>query len=442
MDEASEKIGDAFVRFGILDPNKLSRCMERQRDLRSEGKNSRLGQIAVQFGFATPAQVRRVLAHEGTAILRCPKCDLRYTVKGFQANRRYRCGQCKQYLEFSLDDNLETENEAQPTFEEAPAVPAQNKDPFVGRTLGSYRLSRLLGKGGMGVVYLGEHVETKEKAAVKILAQEFGKIPSIVARFKREAAAGERMDHPCICQVYDMDTQDGYAYIVSEFVEGVSLEDLVPRERRLDAKRTISIMADLLSALEHAHGKGVVHRDIKPGNVLITPEGRAKLIDFGLAMDQEAQTVLTLTGKVMGTPSFMSPEQAKGERGGPESDLYACGVLTFYLLSGKRPFEGRNLVQVLQKHVHEPVPSLKAIVPDVPASLENFVVRMMAKEPKDRPRTPGVALKELTGTGEEQALPEFVAKPGGGQGRGFPWMWVLVLLEIAAAGAMLWLIFG
>src|SRR6185295_14781591 len=150
-----------------------------------------------------------------------------------------------------------------------------------------------------------------------------------------------------------------------------------------------------LAGLHHAHERGVIHRDIKPANVLLTSAGRAKVIDFGLAKDAEAQTILTLSGNVVGTPAYMAPEQARGEGSGPPADLYSCGILSFLLLTGRKPFEGKSLVDTLNKQINDPLPSIRETSPEVPQVLEDVIKKMCAKEPKKRHESPEHAVAAL-----------------------------------------------
>lgn len=380
MGAETQRVGDIFVRFGLLDGDRLQRVLARQRELRSQGRPARIGEVAVELGLLKPEQVKRVLAHEGTAILACPQCDRRYTIPQFQANRRYKCGDCKIYLDFPKDNKIASTATAPPQVEAGPPPTPSSKE----QTYGPYKLIRLIGKGGMGSVYLAEHGETKKQIALKILAEQFSKIPDVVKRFKREATAGGKLEHPNIVQIYDIDQQGTSFYIVSEFVDGLGLEKLMLKEKRLAPERAAKIMRGVFAGLQHAHECGIVHRDIKPANILLTSSEEAKLIDFGIAKDAESQTVLTLAGSVLGSPSYMSPEQAQGNEVGPSTDLYAAGVVFFVLLTGKKPYEGRNLVETLTMHVREPVPSLRAIAPEVPESFEKIVHRLMAKEPAKR----------------------------------------------------------
>src|SRR4029078_7338797 len=178
-------------------------------------------------------------------------------------------------------------------------------------------------------------------------------------------------------------------------VDGGSLIDLIMKEKKIAPARTVEIMSDILAGLGHAHQRGVIHRDIKPANVLLTAEGRAKVIDFGLAKDAEAQTILTLSGNVVGTPAYIAPEQARGDGSGPLADLYSCGILMFLLLTGRKPFEGKRLVDTLKKQITAPVLSTRELSPEVPEKLEEVVRKMCAKEPAKRHASPLLAISAL-----------------------------------------------
>ena len=365
--------------------------------------------------------------------LRCPSCNRRYAVPDYQPTRRYKCSACRVYLERAAEPK-------------APAGPQVRKDPYEGRSFGEYRLLRRLGKGGMGLVYLGEQAGTGRKVAVKVLTEEISRMPGLQKRFEREGTASARLEHPNIAATLHMGQEGSSAYIVTEYVDGGSLEDLMQREKRLVPDRMVAVLGDVLSGLQHAHERGVTHRDIKPGNILMTSDGRAKVIDFGLAMDAEALSILTVSGTVMGTPSFMSPEQAKGERGGPGSDQYSCGILGWYMLTGRKPFEGKGIMDILMKQVNNPLPSARALNPDVTPALEKVLVRMTDKEPSrryDSAASAAAALKRSVG----QAVPEAPepepareAAPGG-EGRGSRdniWIWGLIGAGVGILAALAW----
>jgi serine/threonine-protein kinase len=190
-------------------------------------------------------------------------------------------------------------------------------------------------------------------------------------------------------------------------VDGGSLVDYIVKEKKVAPVRMVEIMSDILAGLHHAHERGVTHRDIKPANVLLTSQGRAKVIDFGLAKDAEAQTILTLSGNVVGTPAYMAPEQARGEGSGPPADLYSCGILSFLMLTGRKPFEGKSLVDTLNKQINDPLPPIRDVTPECPEALEEVVRKMCAKEPGRRHKSPNeaiVALRRSVGLPVDESL--------------------------------------
>ena len=377
----------------------------------------------------------------GTAVLRCGSCNRRYTVPDYVPTRRYKCSACLVYLERVADA-------ADP---KGPPGVAVRKDPFEGRRFGEYRLLRRLGKGGMGLVYLGERDSDGLKVAVKILSEEISRMPGIQKRFEREGTASARLEHPSIAVTLHMGQEGASAYIIAEYVDGGSIEDLLLREKRLAPERMAAVIGDVLSGLHHAHERGITHRDIKPGNILMTSDGRPKLIDFGLAMDAEAQSIITVTGTVMGTPSFMSPEQAKGERGGPLSDQYSCGILGWTLLTGRKPFEGKGIMDILMKQVNEPLPSARALVPAVPPEMEKVLARMTDKDPARRYFSAAAAASALRRSAglpapevpePEPALAPASAEeapaPSGRRLRDSVWFWGAIGGGIGVLAALAW----
>ena len=251
---------------------------------------------------------------------------------------------------------------------------------------GRYELQRRVGRGGMAEVYLARDRLLDRPVAIKILFPEFATDPSFVARFRREAQSAANLNHPNIVGVYDWGKERGTYYIVMEYVDGRSVSDILRADGPLEAKRAAGIAADVAAALGFAHRKGVVHRDVKPGNVLITSNGEVKVADFGIAraMTSSSEENLTQTGSVMGTATYFSPEQAQGKPVDPRSDLYSLGVVLYELSSGKPPFSADSPVAIAYKHVQEPVPSLREKVPGVPEAYEAITLKALAKEVDDR----------------------------------------------------------
>src|SRR5919109_5194791 len=233
-----------------------------------------------------------------------------------------------------------------------------------------YRLERRLGVGGMATVQLAMDTRLERRVAVKLLAEHLAADSNFVSRFRREALAAARLIHPNIVQVFDFGTEDstGRQYIVMEFVDGPSCAEILRELGRLEPADAVSILAQACRGLDHAHRNGVVHRDVKPGNLLVGADGVVKLADFGIARATD-QSSITQVGSVLGTAAYLAPEQARGEEAGPPADLYALAVVTYQLLSGRLPYEASSLTELALKQQREMPARLDALNPEVPPAL-------------------------------------------------------------------------
>ena len=249
-----------------------------------------------------------------------------------------------------------------------------------------YDVVRPLGSGGMGEVYLARDMTLGRDVALKLLRSQFANDKESAERFKREAMSAARLSHPNIVQVYDRGvTEDGTSYIAMEYVPGGTLKERITHDGPLDAKDAASFGYQVAEALGAAHAKGVIHRDIKPQNVLITAPGEAKVADFGIARALSAAAdSRTKTGAVMGTAGYMSPEQALGEPATPKSDLYSLGIVLYEALTGKLPFTADNPIAVSMKHANEPPSPPQQINPSVPDGMNAIILKLLAKAPEDR----------------------------------------------------------
>ena len=253
-----------------------------------------------------------------------------------------------------------------------------------------YEVERSVGAGGMASVYLARDTLLERRVALKVLDDRHAGDPAYVERFRAEARAAARLQHPNVVGVIDRGEDGGREFIVYEYVEGESLKELVDRLGAFAPEQAVSVGLHVARALAHAHEQGLVHRDVKPQNVLLSEDGRARVTDFGIARAQEAPD-RTESGTILGTGSYVAPEQAQGERVGPAADVYSLGVVLYELLAGEPPFRGSSFVETAVRHVHEQPPDLRERRPDVPPPLAGLVARCLAKDPAARPTAAQVA---------------------------------------------------
>lgn len=246
---------------------------------------------------------------------------------------------------------------------------------------GRYELQSRIAIGGMGEVWEATDHVIGRTVAIKILKDEYMGDPGFLERFRAEARHAALVNHEGIASVFDYGEENGSAYLVMELVPGEALSTILERDGALSADKTLDIVAQTASALQAAHAAGLVHRDIKPGNLLITPDGRVKITDFGIARIAD-QVPLTATGQVMGTVQYLSPEQASGHPASPATDTYSLGIVAYECLAGKRPFTGESQVAIAMAQINEQPPPLP---PTVPIPVQNLVMAMIAKKPADRP---------------------------------------------------------
>jgi serine/threonine-protein kinase len=336
--------------------------------------------------------------------------------------------------------------------------------PTSGLTFGGrYQLSSRIAIGGMGEVWQATDLVIGRTVAIKILKDEYLGDPGFLERFRAEARHAALVNHEGIANVFDYGEEDGSAFLVMELVPGEALSTVLERERVLSTDRVLDIVAQTASALQAAHAAGLVHRDIKPGNLLITPDGRVKITDFGIARIAD-QVPLTATGQVMGTVQYLSPEQASGHPASPSTDIYSLGIVAYEALAGRRPFTGESQVAIAMAQINEAAPELPVTISE---PVRNLVTTSIAKRPEDRPSSAahlaraaqalrrgdvagaiaavpavagGAALGAAGATAATRVMTSTTTPPGGvptDEKRRNPWTWPLIAIIALLAVALI-----
>lgn len=293
-------------------------------------------------------------------------------------------------------------------------------DDLTGQTIGSYRLVEKLGAGGMAEVYKSYQPRLDRYVAIKFIRPELAVDSGFRTRFEQEARAIARLSHSNIVHIYDFGEEDRRYFLVMEFIEGQTLKSYLQEQfnsgRQVPLKLASNIISQVAAALDYAHSHNIIHRDVKPDNILISDKGRAVLNDFGIARITDRGEGMTQTGMAMGTPAYMSPEQIQGskEQLGPPTDIYSLGIITYELLTGHTPFTADTPFAVMLKHLHDPIPLPRQLNPVLPEALERVLLKVLAKDPADRYQTAGAFVQALQQALEgvpDEALQVVVAPP-------------------------------
>jgi serine/threonine protein kinase len=249
---------------------------------------------------------------------------------------------------------------------------------------GKYKIERMVGKGGMGAVFLAHDLTLDREVAIKVLPPDISQDPKVIQRFQQEAKTAAKLDHTNIIPIYRVESEGGLNYFVMKYIAGTSLEDVLEQKQPLTADYIQRVLWEAACALGHAHQRGIVHRDVKPANIMFDHDGRVMLTDFGISKALQAASGFTGTGMIIGTPHYMAPEQAKGQQVDGRADQYSMGVVGYRMITGQLPFAGDSVHTILYKHIFEPAPRTSSIRQGMPPHLSESISRALAKEPDQR----------------------------------------------------------
>jgi len=346
----------------------------------------------------------------GHVFLACPKCGAAYKVRKERMDEALVCLRCGQeWVPSQATKSAEVAKaagkppeaaapRAQPAEEAEPEAPPvapalvraveEEVDPLVGTTIDNFKIASRIGSGGFGVVYRAFDTELERSVALKMLPPNVAKAgETVLERFLREARSAAKLSHANIVTIHQIRRYRDTFYLVMELVDGSALHEVLARQPRLKPSEARRIVRDAAQGLAHAHKRGVIHRDIKPGNILLTADGQVKVSDFGLARDVLQASDIVGEGHSLGTPRYMSPEQAMGEQPTAASDLYSLAATYFVLLTGHSPYDASGDREMMKKHVSAPVPDPRRWVPDLPVTVFRFFEKAMAKDPDERYQT-------------------------------------------------------
>ena len=378
----AELFGETVVAKKLATPEQVGACLREQAELAAKGTFKNLGELLVERGIVTAEQVKELLGEHDQAIMVCPACREQYNVlKVWQG--RSRCPADGEVLKAAAHDTA---------VGVAATLAEVAEDSPIGMEAGGCRIVELIARGSMGAVYKAKHLGLNRYVAVKMLPS-VSQDPEMVKRLLFEARAVAKLEHPNIVQVYDVGFQRGYFFIVMQLLKGQTLEERQGELKVIPVAQALEIVRDVAEGLGAAHSGGIIHRDLKPANIMLTEDGKARLTDFGLAQDTENPE--EKPGIIVGTPFYMSPEQWLGHKADERSDLYALGIILYQMVTGRRPFDGTNVHELMNHHLKSPPPSPQKYNPDLTSGLTAVIKKLIVKAPQKRYPNAPEFLKDL-----------------------------------------------
>lgn len=384
----ANEFGMLAVTLGFLTREQLRALLDEQRRLRLAGVERRFGELCLEQGLLTTDQVLTVLRAQGKHILTCGQCQKGYNIHGYRSGLKYWCRHCGGPLaepKGKIVPRVEDSIGPVPKRKES-RPPRSSVDPSLRMLLPGYEIVDLLGRGGMGAVYKARDLILKRDVAVKILASDLAKDEEYVRRFIREARLAQRLRHPNIVEAYDCGIAGHSIFFLMEFVDGETVEDLLKRKGRISEARALHYARQAAEALDYAWGRKILHRDIKPQNLLLTRQGKVKLCDLGLSKQYGSDYTVTITGQINCTPAYASPEQGRGLRDlDCRSDVYSLGCTLYQMLTGEIPFTGEGPGDLILKHSTAPRPDPRERIRSISRDVADLAMSMMAVDPEERP---------------------------------------------------------
>lgn len=394
----STEFGMLAVGMGFLTREQVRGLVDEQRRVREDGREKRIGELCLERRLLSKDQVLLILRAQGKRVLSCPRCRKSYNVHGATDGQSYPCKHCGRPLSRprgKADLRVVDSIRVQADELETRPLPKQKRaeiDPELRNLLPGYEIVEILGQGGMGTVYKARDLILVRDVAVKVLAPDLTQDREYVERFIREARTAQKLKHPNIIAAYDCGVAGRSIFFLMEFVDGETLESLLDRKKRLSEVRALLYAQQTAQALDFAWDHQVLHRDIKPQNLLIRRDGVVKICDLGLSKQYGADLTLTMTGQINCTPAYASPEQGRGLRElDCRSDVYSLGCTLYQMLTGEFPFTGEGPGDLILKHSTEPRPEPRERVRSVSRATSDLTVRMMAVDPEERPMPDEVA---------------------------------------------------
>ncbi|MCZ6601702.1 MAG: protein kinase, partial [Planctomycetota bacterium] len=402
--------GKKVVRLGLATEQEVNAGLREHARRRAAGERVRLGQVLIDTGGLTQGQIRRVLHRQRKEVLFCTRCYLQYNIVGFETGQEFTCKSCQEVLSIpDMDEDAPIAADTliydivnpqtgfdRDTFPDHTSRPTYSRSGEIEEEMfGDYRILKKIARGGMGIVYQALQKKLNRVVALKVLMAGDVASEEELKRFHLEASAAANLNHPYIVPIHEVGEIGGRHFFTMDFINGRTLARLI-RKGGLPIRESLIIAKKVAEALEYAHSQGIVHRDIKPANIILDQFGNPRITDFGIVKDLLADSKVTKTGEVMGTPAYMSPEQATGEGEiDGRADVYSLGAVLYELLTATPPFKGENSMEVLMKCLKQEPLSPKVLNPSLHRDVETICLKALEKEPDKRYESAGALQKDI-----------------------------------------------